>query len=186
MPVAKISTTTRVQKVSAVPPPPAALYRPPPTRMWDKKGLNQSEEEWERDPNHLNGHLQVMWDDIIGEPQGLRSLDCTWNCSKCCFQKTLNCCYILMTLLYAPLFAFCAGCSFAAISFQSIWATGPGMRLCKINMAIVRKVNLVCMAAVCAPICETTGLLFSKLKLRTQTLSEIGKDDEDPDEIFLS
>ena len=30
--------------------------------------------------------FQVMWDDIIGEPEGLRSLDCTWNCSKFCFQ----------------------------------------------------------------------------------------------------
>ncbi len=27
-----------------------------------------------------------MWDDIIGEPEGLRSLDCTWQCSRFCFQ----------------------------------------------------------------------------------------------------
>merc|ERR1711971_1152439 len=41
---------------------------------------------WERDPNRINPHLQVMWDDLIGEPEGVRSLDCTWNCSKTCFQ----------------------------------------------------------------------------------------------------
>ena len=30
--------------------------------------------------------LQVMWDDLIGEPEGVQSVDCAWNCSKSCFQ----------------------------------------------------------------------------------------------------
>ena len=67
------------------------------------KGASKNEqfgEGWERDPNRINPHLQVknccvhhrnltnqvMWDDLIGEPEGVRSLDCTWNCSKTCFQ----------------------------------------------------------------------------------------------------
>ena len=71
------------------------------------KGASKNEqfgEGWERDPNRINPHLQVknccvhhrnltnqvMWDDLIGEPEGVRSPDCTWNCSKTCFQvKTI-------------------------------------------------------------------------------------------------
>ena len=33
--------------------------------------------------------MQVMWDDLIGEPEGVQSPDCTWNCSRACFQVTL-------------------------------------------------------------------------------------------------
>ena len=73
-------------------------------------GVSKNEqfgEGWERDPNRINPHLQVnlcimfvnrydcfthqvMWDDLIGEPEGVRSLDCTWNCSKTCFQVNLG------------------------------------------------------------------------------------------------
>ena len=63
---------------------------------------------WDRDPNRMNTHLQVrqsslsngnitvnllmqvMWDDLIGEPEGVRSIDCAWNCSKSCFQAILS------------------------------------------------------------------------------------------------
>ena len=31
-----------------------------------------------------------MWDDIIGEPEGLQSLDFTWECSQFCFKVILH------------------------------------------------------------------------------------------------
>ena len=62
--------------------------------------------------------IQVMWDDIIGEPEGLRSIDCAWNCSYKCFKGTKNCCYILLTVLFAPCLAFCSALNFACLAFQ--------------------------------------------------------------------
>ena len=59
-----------------------------------------------------------MWDDIIGEPEGLRSIDCAWNCSYKCFKGTRNCCYILLTVLFAPCLAFCSAINFACLAFQ--------------------------------------------------------------------
>lgn len=44
----------------------------------------------------------------------LRQYDPCYNDIQC----TMNGCYILMTLLVAPCFAFCAGISFACLSFQ--------------------------------------------------------------------
>ena len=61
-----------------------------------------------------------MWDDIIGEPEGLRSIDCAWNCSYKCFKGTKNCCYILLTVLFAPCLAFCSALNFACLAFQVI------------------------------------------------------------------
>ena len=49
-----------------------------------------------------------MWDDVIGEPEGIRSTDCAWNCSYKCFRGTKNCCYILLATLFGPCLAFCS------------------------------------------------------------------------------
>ena len=76
---------------------------------------------WESKQKHINAFIfvvQVMWDDIIGEPEGLRSVDCAWNCSYKCFKGTKNCCYILLTILFAPCFAFCSALNFACLAFQ--------------------------------------------------------------------
>ena len=57
-----------------------------------------------RDPNKLNEHVQVcftagrpckimiicgqvMWEDVFGEPQGVRSIDFAWNCSIACYDQ---------------------------------------------------------------------------------------------------
>jgi len=141
-------------------------------------------EGWERDPNHINTHLQVMWDDIVGEPEGIKSLDCTWNCSRSCFQCTRNGCYILLTLLMAPCLAFGAGLNFACLSFQHIWCNGPGLRVCKIQFAFARKINKVVMAAVVAPCTEAMGLVLSKAKVRTMKME--ASDEDDPNQIFIT
>lgn len=150
-----------------------------------RRAQESSDDAWARDPNNLNTHIQIMWDDIIGEPEGLQSLDFTWECSQFCFKGTQACCYILMTVLTAPCFAFCAGMNFACLGFMHIWAAGPCIRMCKINMAVLRKLNSVCMSAICAPFCETTGLLLSKMRLRMNT-SEQRERDEDPELVFTS
>ena len=59
-----------------------------------------------------------MWDDIIGEPEGIKSTQCAWNCSYKCFRGTKNCCYILLTTLFAPCLAFCSAINFACLAFQ--------------------------------------------------------------------
>ena len=38
-----------------------------------------------------------------------------------CVQGTLSCCYTVMTVLYAPLFALFAGLNFACLTFVHIW-----------------------------------------------------------------
>lgn len=59
-----------------------------------------------------------MWDDVFGEPEGIRSTDCAWNCSYKCFKGTKGCCYLLLTTFFAPCLAFCSAINFACLAFQ--------------------------------------------------------------------
>lgn len=67
---------------------------------------------------------QVLWDDIVGEPEGLRTPDGCWNCSIKCYDGTRRCCYVLLVVLFAPFIACCNGCQFACLAFNvstGIW-----------------------------------------------------------------
>ena len=50
----------------------------------ENNGLDLSQ----RDPNNLNKHIQVMWEDVFGEPAGVRSIDFAWTISYKCFDGT--------------------------------------------------------------------------------------------------
>eukprot|EP00090_Calanus_glacialis_P027885 TRINITY_DN4437_c0_g1_i1.p1 TRINITY_DN4437_c0_g1~~TRINITY_DN4437_c0_g1_i1.p1 ORF type:complete len:163 (+),score=27.70 TRINITY_DN4437_c0_g1_i1:54-491(+) len=132
----------------------------------------------QRDPNNLNEHLQVMWDDVFGEPEGVRSTDCAWSCSYKCFHGTRSCCYLTLTTLFAPCLAFCSALNFACLAFNHIWCLGPCLRTWKINCSFFRACCTVCMAACCGPCAETCGLYFSKVKVRYQRLPD-GEEERD-------
>ncbi|KAH3892479.1 hypothetical protein DPMN_016597 [Dreissena polymorpha] len=70
-----------------------------------------------RDPNGINGHLQVAFEDVLGEPEGIRSIDCVWKMAFTCFECWKGLCYKLATLLCGCCIAACWGVDFATISF---------------------------------------------------------------------
>ena len=84
-----------------------------------------------------------MWDDVFGEPEGVRSNDCAWRTSYKCFHGTRyvgivmrvtleyigpifylcpalprSCCYLVLTALFAPCMAFFAALNFACLAFN--------------------------------------------------------------------
>ena len=66
----------------------------------------------------VNVVTQVMWDDVIGEPEGIRSPECAWRLSGHCFRLSRGCCYVLLSVLIAPLLALLLGFTFACLAFQ--------------------------------------------------------------------
>ncbi|VDI59893.1 Hypothetical predicted protein [Mytilus galloprovincialis] len=83
-----------------------------------------------RDPNDLNDHVKVMFEDVLGEPEGAHSIDCVWNLSYKCFNGGKNCCYKLLTTLCGLCIGLQWGCTFAQITFGHVWCFTPGLRAC--------------------------------------------------------
>lgn len=105
-----------------------------------------------RDPNDLNEHLKIQWEDLIGEPEGnSRSIDCTWRCSRGCFQCTNRCCYILLTTLISPCYAFCLGLNYACLAFQMIWSWGPCLKQMEIFCGFYNRALRICLDGACGP-----------------------------------
>ncbi|XP_075969523.1 caveolin-3-like [Anticarsia gemmatalis] len=111
----------------------------------------------DRDPNNLNQHVQIVWDDIIGEPEGARSPECAWRLSHICFRHARNWCYTVLAVLLAPPCALLLGCGFACLAFEQIWCTAPCLRCVKIYFASLRTMVQSCMAATVVPAADAIG-----------------------------
>ncbi|XP_060595660.1 caveolin-1-like [Ruditapes philippinarum] len=117
-----------------------------------------------RDPNGLNTHLKVQFEDVLAEPEGARSIDCVWKLSYTCFNLWLGLCYKLLTLCYGICIAAEWGCEFASIAFYHVWYITPILRMCEINCAVFTKVTKTCMGCCMEPCCEACGALFVHFK----------------------
>ncbi|KAJ8302361.1 hypothetical protein KUTeg_021348 [Tegillarca granosa] len=119
-----------------------------------------------RDPNELNPHLKVAFEDVLGEPANAHSIDCVWKNSYKCFNCGKNCCYKFLTTLCGIFIALYWGCEFAAIAFHHIWCFTPMLRLMSILMGCCQKFYNSIVSCCLAPLCETCGLFFSQIKVQ--------------------
>jgi len=119
-----------------------------------------------RDPNGINEHVKVAFEDIIAEPPGAHSADCVWRLSNRCFAAGRDLCYIVMTFLCAPSYALCWGCQFACITFEHIWELTPFMRVLSINCGCCKKFLTICVDCLIVPCAEACGMCCSKIQVK--------------------
>ncbi|XP_063928916.1 caveolin-2-like [Zophobas morio] len=137
----------------------------------------------DRDPNKLNQHLQVSWEDVIGEPASIRSPECAWSVSNQCFKLSKNFCYVCLSVVCAPVTAFCLGITFACLSFEQIWCRTPTLRVWKISCASIRNFVAVFAHAIIIPCTSACGYFWSEIKVKTHAIS--GDVDEKKDDVLL-
>jgi hypothetical protein len=123
----------------------------------------------QRDSKDLNPHVKIHFEEVLGEPEGVRSLDGVWKVSYLCFNGTLNCCYKALTVFCAVPLACCWGCKFACLACTNIWCLTPCYRACSIQLAHCRRLLTLIMDSCCGPCCETCGLCLSKIQVKNSS-----------------
>jgi len=121
----------------------------------------------QRDPSHLNGHVKVLFEEVLGEPDGARSIDCVWRNSYKCFNCTLSCCYKVMTVLCGIPMAFCWGCEFACLAFYHVWYYTPLVKCYTIQLLACRNLLRLCCETYIGTICESCGMFFNKIMVKS-------------------
>jgi len=116
-----------------------------------------------RDPNDLNDHIKVTFEDVLGEPDGAHSMDCVWRLSYRCFSGGRSCCYAFLTLICGIPLALCWGCQFACETFTHVWQYTPMLKMLQLNCGCCQKLFHTMVSCILGPICETCALCFSKV-----------------------
>ncbi|XP_070763547.1 caveolin-2 [Enoplosus armatus] len=79
----------------------------------------------DRDPNDINAHLKVGFEDVIAEPVSTQSFDRVWIGSHAAFELVKFIFYRLLTTLLAVPMAFLLGVVFGLLSCIHIWLVMP-------------------------------------------------------------
>merc|ERR1711893_94459 len=117
-----------------------------------------------RDPNSLNDHLKVTFEEALGEPDHTHALDCVWKYSYKCFNFCKALCYLIATTLCGIPMAICWGCYFACVAFCHIWQITPSIRALDINCSIYKRMATIYVGACAQPCCESCGTMFNAFK----------------------
>ncbi|XP_076468914.1 caveolin-1-like [Babylonia areolata] len=121
-----------------------------------------------RDPNSINDHLQVAFEDVLAEPDGAHSINCVWKLSHTCFTCSKGCAYNILTIIFGLPLAFFWGCEFAYITFNHVWYITPWARMFMIECGCAQKIFSTCVRCCLGPIFESCGLCFSNIVVKNQ------------------
>ncbi|XP_076469445.1 caveolin-1-like [Babylonia areolata] len=119
-----------------------------------------------RDPNNINDHLKVAFEDVIAEPDGVHTIDCCWKCSYRSFTWAKTFWYNVLTVCCSCPIACCWGLEFASITFDHVWHYTPCLRVFMIQCGIAQKFFGTCLQCCIGPVCETCGLFFSNIVVK--------------------
>mmetsp|Transcript_1816 Transcript_1816/g.4071 ORF Transcript_1816/g.4071 Transcript_1816/m.4071 type:complete len:133 (-) Transcript_1816:108-506(-) len=120
-----------------------------------------------RDPNQLHDDsMNVMFQDVLGEPPSFRSMDCVWTNSAKCYSLGLKFSYVLSTCFCGICTALGWGCTYGCLGFATIWFMLPFFKCYNIVMAIARKIFSSIIDAFVGPCFETAGLILSKIAIK--------------------
>ncbi|XP_062579408.1 caveolin-1-like [Saccostrea cucullata] len=117
-----------------------------------------------RDPNNINNHLKVQFEDVLAEPEGVRSLDCVWKLSYKCFTCWKSLCYFIMSTCCGICLAAEWGCQFSYIAFLHVWNITPCFKILELNCGFLQKLYGLCIHCCLDPMCEGCGLIFHKFQ----------------------
>lgn len=106
----------------------------------------------------------LLFNDVIGEPDGTHSFDCVWTFSRSCFESWKIFCYNLMTMCCGCCMAAQWGCEFAFIAFWHIWYITPMFKILEINCGVCLRLYSMCINCCMTPVCEAVGGIFHHFK----------------------
>ncbi|XP_059536089.1 caveolin-2-like [Myotis daubentonii] len=120
----------------------------------------------DRDPNQLNEHLKLDFQDVIAEPESTHSFDNVWICSHALFEVSKFVVYKFLTLFLASPLAFAAGILFATLSCLHIWIIMPFVKTCLMVQPSVQTIWKSMTDVVIAPLCVSAGRLLSSVSVQ--------------------
>ncbi|XP_051865118.1 caveolin-2 [Pristis pectinata] len=119
-----------------------------------------------RDPEGMNQHLKVDFEQVIGEPSSAHSFDRVWAWSNVSFEVCKLWGYRIVSLLCAVPSSIGAGCLFALVTCLHIWCLVPGVRMCLLSRPTWQSCCRSLTDAIVAPICTSLGRCFRRVHLQ--------------------
>ncbi|KAJ0029079.1 hypothetical protein NQD34_004076 [Periophthalmus magnuspinnatus] len=118
-----------------------------------------------RDPQDINAHLKVVFEDVIAEPQSSHSFDRVWIWSHAGFELVKFLFYRLLSTLLAVPLAFILGLLFAILSLIHIWLVVPCIHSVLMLLPSLKIIWRSLMDSFVSPLFTSAGKIFSSVRV---------------------
>uniref|UniRef100_UPI0037E97871 caveolin-2 n=1 Tax=Semicossyphus pulcher TaxID=241346 RepID=UPI0037E97871 len=120
----------------------------------------------DRDPNDINAHLKVGFEDVIAEPISAHSFDKVWIGSHAAFELVKFILYRLLSTLLAVPMAFILGVVFAVLSCIHIWLVMPLIQCFLMLLPSVQVVWRSLTDTFITPLFHSMGKILSSVQVK--------------------
>ncbi|XP_076878111.1 caveolin-2 [Brachyhypopomus gauderio] len=121
----------------------------------------------DRDPNNVNAHLKVGFEDVIAEPSSTHSFDRVWISSHAGFELVKYVFYRLLTTLLAVPLAFVGGIVFGILSCIHIWVVMPVVQSFMMVLPSTQVIWASMTDLFVAPFFHSIGRCLSSINIKT-------------------
>ncbi|KAM4618576.1 caveolin-2 [Polymixia lowei] len=121
----------------------------------------------DRDPNDINAHLKVGFEDVIAESSSTHSFDKVWIGSHAVFELVKYVFYRLLSTLLAVPMAFLLGLVFGVISCIHIWVVMPVIQSLMMILPSVQVVWRSLTDMFIVPLFHSMGKSLSSVHVKT-------------------
>ncbi|XP_059146746.1 caveolin-3-like [Physella acuta] len=133
----------------------------------DEPGEKAPADEASRDPEMVNAHVKVAFEEIFAEPhQTVYSFDSVWALSICVFNGTKLWSYRVLTLVCAVPLAVFWGLHFGLLSCCTIWCCRPLTKACEINFSCLKAFLQIILDSMWRPSFEAFGYILHNIRVR--------------------
>jgi len=128
-------------------------------------GLNIND----RDEKHINDHVNLTFEDILGEPDANHGFEFFWRLTFLLFSSTRLWIYRILAAIIAIPLALIWAIIFAFVNLGSVWCCTPSLRLYDIGLHHFHRFWGGLVRAFLDPFFQSAALLFGNIRTKKET-----------------
>ena len=124
----------------------------------------------DRDEKRVNDHINILFEDVIGEPDPTHGFEFVWRLTYLLFNATRFWFYRIIAAIIAIPLALLWALIFAVINLATIWVITPVLRIFDIVLHYTHRVWSGIVRAFLDPFFASGALLFNNIRSRRETV----------------
>ncbi|XP_075524931.1 uncharacterized protein LOC142557158 [Dermacentor variabilis] len=123
----------------------------------------------DRDEKHVNDSVNLVFEDVLAEPDASHGFDGAWKLTYLVFSSTRLWCYRLLAALLALPCGLTWGLLFSLLSLLQVWLVSPSLRVFDVLLHIVHRVWGGLVRTLLDPVFQSIGKVAGDVRVtRTQ------------------
>jgi len=125
----------------------------------------------DRDEKHINDHVNILFEDVIGEPDPTHGFEFVWRLTYLLFNATRFWFYRFLAAIIAIPLALLWAIIFAFINLGTIWCFTPSLRIFDIILHFLHRIWSGLVRCFLDPFFSSGALLFNNIRSRRENIA---------------